>query len=208
MAGFYLAFMPLYALGLMGMTRRMQHYDVAEWQPWLVAAAAGALLIAVAIALQVVQLVWSIRHREALRDTTGDPWNGRTLEWSTSSPPPMFNYAVLPNVEGTEAYWVRKQGAIDRQALPPEPEYVDIHMPRNSAAGFICAFFATIMGFALIWHIWWLVAIAFIAAWAVFVVVAWRDEHEEAIPAATVARVDRANRAARAAVLPALRPAS
>ena len=102
---------------------------------------------------------------------TGDPWNGRSLEWTTPSPPPVFNFAVLPNVEGVEAYWMRKQSAIERQALRPEPEYHDIEMPRNSAAGFICAFFATIMGFALIWHIWWLVAVAFVGAWAVFVVV-------------------------------------
>jgi len=98
--------------------------------------------------------------------------------------------------------------AIERRALLPEPEYHDIHMPRNSSAGFICAFFAATMGFALIWHIWWLVALAFVGAWAVFVVVAWRDEHEEAIPAATVAAVDRANRAAREAALPTLRPVS
>ena len=103
---------------------------------------------------------------------------------------------------------MRKQTAIEQQALRPEPDYHDIHMPRNSPAGFICAFFAATMGFALIWHIWWLVALAFVGAWAVFVVVAWRDEHEEAIPAATVASVDRANRAARAAVLPKLRPLS
>src|SRR6186713_2048841 len=206
--GFYLAFMPLYAVGLMGMTRRMQHYDVPEWQPWLQVAAAGAALIAIGVALQVVQLVWSIRHREALRDATGDPWNGRTLEWMTPSPPPMFNYAVMPDIGGVEAYWMRKQTAIERQALLPEPEYHDIHMPRNSSAGFICAFFSATMGFALIWHIWWLVVLAFVGAWAVFVVVAWRDEHEEAIPAATVAAIDRANRAARKARLPTLRPAS
>ena len=107
--GFFVAFMPLYVLGLMGMTRRMQHYDVPEWQPWLQVAAGGAALIAIGVALQVVQLVWSIRHREALRDTTGDPWNGRTLEWMTPSPPPMFNYAVMPDVE-------RRRGVLDEQA--------------------------------------------------------------------------------------------
>jgi cytochrome o ubiquinol oxidase subunit 1 len=175
--GFYVAFMPLYALGLMGMTRRMQHYDVPEWQPWLVVAACGALIIGVGVALQVVQLVWSIRHREALRDVTGDPWNGRTLEWMTPSPPPMFNYAVMPEIEGVEAYWMRKQSAIERQALRLEPEYHDIYMPRNSSAGFICAFFSVIMGFALIWHIWCR-SRGLRGAWAVFVVVAWRDEHE------------------------------
>ena len=107
--GFFVAFMPLYALGLMGMTRRMQHYDVPEWQPWLQVAAAGAALIAIGVALQVVQLVWSIRHREALRDATGDPWNGRTLEWMTPSPPPMFNYAVMPDIE-------RRRGVLDAEA--------------------------------------------------------------------------------------------
>jgi cytochrome o ubiquinol oxidase subunit I len=206
--GFYVAFMPLYALGLMGMTRRMQHYNEPAWQPWLLVAAAGAVLIGIGVAIQVVQLAWSIRHREALRDVTGDPWNGRTLEWMTPSPPPVFNYAVMPDVEGIEAYWMRKQAAIERQALRPEPDYHDIHMPRNSAAGFICAFFSATMGFALIWHIWWLVVVGFVCAWAVFVVVAWRDQHEMVIPAATVASVDRANRAARAAVLSTLRPAS
>ncbi|MEO6744055.1 MAG: cytochrome o ubiquinol oxidase subunit I [Caldimonas sp.] len=206
MVGFYVAFMPLYLLGLMGMTRRMQHYSVPEWQPWLLVAAVGAVLIAIGIALQVVQLVWSIRQREALRDLTGDPWNGRSLEWSMPSPPPMFNFAVLPDVEGEEAYWAIKQRAIERQALRPEPDYKDIHMPRNSPVGFICAFFATIMGFALIWHIWWLVIVGLVCAYATFVVFAWRDEHEEPISAATIADIDRANRNARREALAKLQP--
>jgi cytochrome o ubiquinol oxidase subunit I len=206
MVGFYVAFMPLYVLGLMGMTRRMQHYDIPEWHPWLVIAAAGAAIIAVGVAVQVLQLAWSIRHREALRDRTGDPWNGRSLEWSTPSPPPMFNFAVLPNVEGEEAYWAIKQRAILQQQLRPEPEYTDIHMPRNSPVGFICAFFATIMGFALIWHIWWLVILGLVCAYATFVVFAWRDEHEEPIAAATVARIDRANRQERRTALASLQP--
>jgi cytochrome o ubiquinol oxidase subunit 1 len=206
--GFYVAFMPLYVLGLMGMTRRMQHYDVAEWQPYLLVAAAGALLILVGIVLQVVQLAYSIKHRAALRDWTGDPWNGRSLEWSTSSPPPMFNFAVLPDVTGEDAYWGIKQRALEQGALRAEPAYVDIEMPRNSATGFICAFFATIMGFALIWHIWWLVIAAFVGAYATFVVLAWRDDPEEIIPAAGVARLDRANRNARSDALAALRPAT
>ena len=199
--GFYVAFIPLYWLGLMGMTRRMQHYDVPGWQPWLLVAAGGAALIAIGIALQIWQLVYSIRHRESLRDTTGDPWNGRSLEWSTPSPPPVFNFAVLPQVEGEEAYWSIKQRAIEQARLRDEPEYVDIDMPRNSPVGFICAFFATIMGFALIWHIWWLVGLAFVGAFATFVVFAWRDDHEELIPKETVAKIDRANRAARADAL-------
>jgi cytochrome o ubiquinol oxidase subunit 1 len=204
--GFYVAFMPLYWLGLMGMTRRMQHYDVAEWRPWLIVAAVGVVLIAIGIALQVVQLIWSIRHRAQLRDVTGDPWNGRSLEWSVSSPPPLFNFAVLPNVEGEEAYWMIKQRAIAEQTQGPEPAYTEIHMPRNSPVGFLCAFFATIVGFALIWHIWWLVLAGLAGAYATFVVFAWSDEREESIPASTVASIDRANRNVRREALANLKP--
>jgi cytochrome o ubiquinol oxidase subunit I len=195
--GFYFAFMPLYWLGLEGMTRRMQHYEVAAWRPWVLLAAFGALLILVGIVLQVVQLFYSIRHREELRDATGDPWDGRSLEWATASPPPVFNFALYPNVQGEDAYWGMKQRARDEESSSPEPHYLEIEMPRNSATGFVSAFFATIMGFALIWHIWWMVGIAFLGAFATFVVLAWRDERDEIISADAVARLDRANRIAR-----------
>ena len=199
--GFYVAFMPLYVLGLMGMTRRMQHYDVPAWRPWLLTAAGGAAIILVGIILQIVQLAVSIRRREELRDETGDPWNGRSLEWATPSPPPDFNFAVLPCVEGRDAYWTIKQRARQRGSLSEEPRYTDIEMPRNSPTGFICAFFATLMGFALIWHIWWMVAVAALGAYATFVVFAWRDRVEYVIPADEVARIDRANRSARGEAL-------
>ncbi|HEY4044400.1 MAG TPA: cytochrome o ubiquinol oxidase subunit I [Rhodopila sp.] len=205
--GFYVAFMPLYVLGLMGMTRRMQHYDVPAWHPWLLIAAAGAVLILVGIILQIAQIVVSIGHRDTLRDTTGDPWNGRSLEWSTPSPPPAFNFAVLPLIEGEEPYWGIKQRAIRQARLRDEPAYSEIEMPRNSPTGFICAFFATVMGFALIWHIWWLVAVGALGAFATFVVFAWRDEDEYAISADEVARIDRANRSARAEALARLQSA-
>jgi cytochrome o ubiquinol oxidase subunit 1 len=206
--GFYVAFMPLYVLGLMGMTRRMQHYDVPAWHPWLLVAALGAAIILAGIGFQVAQLVVSIRHRDELRDLTGDPWNGRSLEWATPSPPPAFNYAVLPQIEGEEAYWDIKQRAFERLQLRDEPEYREIEMPRNSATGFVCAFFASFMGFALIWHIWWLVGVAAFGAVATFVVFAWRDEVEYIIPAEEVARIDRANRSARRAVLEQMRVAA
>jgi cytochrome o ubiquinol oxidase subunit 1 len=206
LVGFYVAFMPLYVLGLEGMTRRMQHYDVPEWHPWLLVAGVGALIILAGIILQVMQLVVSIRNRESLRDVTGDPWNGRSLEWSTASPPPAFNFAVLPDVQGEDAYWGIKQRAIELRVMRDEPDYEEIEMPRNSPTGFICAFFATFMGFALIWHIWWLVALSFTGAFITFVVFAWRDETEYAIPADEVARIDRENRAARRIALIDLQP--
>jgi cytochrome o ubiquinol oxidase subunit 1 len=191
--GFYVAFMPLYAVGLLGMTRRMQHYDVAAWRPWLLVAGVGAIIILIGIIFQIAQLVVSIRHRAELRDRTGDPWDGRSLEWATSSPPPVFNFAIAPDVTGEDAYWEMKAHAKQRDFDRSEPDYKDIEMPRNSPTGFVCAFFATIMGFALIWHIWWMVAAGAVGAFATFVVFAWRDHDEYIISAAEVARIDRAN---------------
>jgi cytochrome o ubiquinol oxidase subunit 1 len=203
--GFYGAFTPLYAVGLLGMTRRMQHYDVAAWHPWLLVAMAGAVLILCGIGFQIAQLVVSIRTREQRRDLTGDPWDGRSLEWVTPSPPPAFNFAVLPDVRGHEAYWGIKQRAIETQHLAEEPDYRPIELPRNSPTGFVTAFFATITGFSLIWHIWWLVVLGLVGAFATFVVFAWRDVPEYEVPADEVARIDRARRAARAAALADLR---
>jgi cytochrome o ubiquinol oxidase subunit 1 len=206
--GFYVAFMPMYWLGFLGMTRRMQHYDVAEWRPWLMVAAAGVAVIMIGIVFQIAQLVVSIRHRAELRDVTGDPWDGRSLEWATASPPPVFNFAVMPDVEGPDAYWEWKRHARRGDAAGGEPEYRDIEMPRNSPTGFVCAFFATVMGFALIWHIWWMVLLGGIGAFATFVVFAWRDHDEYVIPASEVARIDRAYREVRATAVSGMGSAS
>ncbi|MEA3173285.1 MAG: cytochrome o ubiquinol oxidase subunit [Gammaproteobacteria bacterium] len=199
--GFYVAFMPLYVLGLKGMTRRMQHYDVPAWQPWLIVAAVGAGLILCGIACQVVQLVVSIRNREQLRDLTGDPWDGRTLEWITGSPPPPFNFAVLPNVVAEEAYWDIKQIALESRRLTDLPEYKSIEMPRNSPTGFVVAFFAVLTGFALIWQIWWMVIIGLIGAFGTFVVFAWRDHSEYKLSATELKRIDGERRKARVALV-------
>jgi cytochrome o ubiquinol oxidase subunit I len=201
LVGFYVAFMPLYAAGFLGMTRRMQHYDVAEWRPWLIVAAGGAVLILIGIIFQIMQLVVSIRDRAELRDRTGDPWDGRSLEWATASPPPVFNFAVMPDVSGADAYWTTKMLAKEQGLQSGGPEYRDVEMPRNSPTGFVCAFFATIMGFALIWHIWWMVAAGGVGAFATFVAFAWRDHDEYVIPAAEVARIDHANLEQRRAAL-------
>jgi cytochrome o ubiquinol oxidase subunit 1 len=205
--GFYVAFVPLYVVGLEGMTRRMQHYDRPEWHPWLLVAALGALIILCGIALQVAQLTISIRSRERRRDPTGDPWDGRSLEWATPSPPPAFNFAVLPNVTGDEPYWSVKQQAREQMRLvTAEPHYESIEMPRNSPVGFVTAFLAAVTGFSLIWHIWWLVVLGLACAYTTFVVFAWRDVAEFEIPAEDVARIDRANRQARADYLRDLAP--
>ena len=199
--GFIVVFVPLYGAGLDGMTRRLQHYDVAEWRPWVLAAGFGTLIMMAGAACQVMQIVVSIMHRDRLRDLTGDPWDGRSLEWSTPSPPPPFNFAVLPNVSGEEPYWSIKQRAREETAPSAEPDYEAIEIPRNSPTGFVCAFFGTLMGFAMIWHIWWLCGAGFVGAYAVFVVFAWRDTAEYEISADEVARIDRVNRRARAEAL-------
>jgi len=202
LVGFWVAFAPLYVVGLEGMTRRLQHYDRADWHPWLLVAAGGVVLILCGICLQIAQLAVSIRSRDARREPTGDPWDARNLEWATASPPPPFNFAVLPNVMHQEPYWDMKVRAREAGHLAtPEPRYEPIEMPRNSPTGFVTAFFAVVTGFALIWHIWWLVALGLAGAYATFVVFAWRDIEEVEIPAEEVARLDRANRAARSAAL-------
>ncbi len=169
--GFYLAFMPLYALGLMGMTRRLEHIPDPSWQPLLFVAEAGAIVIFCGILCQIAQLYVSIRTRERRLDLTGDPWNGRTLEWATSSPPPAYNFAVLPKVETIDAFWHMK-----RTGRPPiNPAYEAIEVPRNSPAGFIIAFFAVVMGFSLIWQIWWLAILGFLAATTAVLIAGWSD---------------------------------
>ena len=195
--GFYSVFVPLYVAGLLGMTRRLQHYDVAAWRPWVLAASIGILPMVGSAVCQVMQLVVSFRRRHELRDETGDPWDGRSLEWATSSPPPPFNFAKLPEVHGEEPYWEIKAAAIESQQMADEPEYEPIEMPRNSPTGFITAFFCTLIGFALIWHIWWLAGTGFVGAYATFVWFAWRDEEDFIIPAEEVARLDRQRREAR-----------
>jgi cytochrome o ubiquinol oxidase subunit I len=193
--GFHLAFMPLYVVGLMGMTRRMQHYDVLSWQPWLLVAWVGAVVILAGIVCQIMQFAVSIRDREQLRDVTGDPWNGRTLEWSTASPPPAWNYAVLPRVEGTDAFWATKQRLRGKQAQPEQSrEYEPIELPKGSATGFVTAFFAVVTGFALIWHIWWMAAVGILGAFVTLLAFAFRDQEEIEIPAERIAQFDRRHR--------------
>ena len=182
--GFYLAFMPLYALGLMGMTRRMNHYSDLSWHPYLIVAFVGALVILAGIVLTIAQLVVSIRTRETRRDLTGDPWNGRTLEWSTASPPPAWNFVVPPRVEGLDAFWAAKRSA----EPPPAPRYEDIAVPEHSALGFVLAFFAVFAGFALVWHIWWLAICGAIGLAASLIGFSWRLERETIVPADAVAR--------------------
>jgi len=184
--GFYLAFMPLYALGLMGATRRMQHYSELSWKPWMMVALCGAVLIFLGIALTVVQLIVSIRQRNRHRDRTGDIWAARTLEWSIPSPPPAWNFARLPLVDSTDAFWVAKQRA-NEGAQTPADAYTAVHLPRNNPTGIFLAFFAVIFGFAMIWHIWWLAAIGIVGALSVFLMQAWRPEEETEISAEEIA---------------------
>ncbi len=152
--GFYLAFMPLYVLGLMGAMRRSQHFDVMAYKPYLYVAFVGAMLILIGFFCQIWQLVYSIRHREKLRDKTGDPWDGRTLEWSVASPAPFYNFAHTPEVSQIDDYWYKKQEAIKKGLSHRDQnlKYNDIHMPKDTPIGFIIAMFGGVCVFSLIWH--------------------------------------------------------
>jgi cytochrome o ubiquinol oxidase subunit I len=155
LVGFYLAFIPLYILGLMGMTRRINHYDNPDWHPFLIVAAVGAVVILCGIIFQVLQLVVSILQREKMRDLTGDPWDGRTLEWSIPSPPPAYNFAEVPIVNGRDAFWeMKKRGLVHKVT-----HFQRIQMPRNTSTGLMIGGFALVFGFAMIWHIRWMAAV-------------------------------------------------
>ena len=187
--GFYVAFVPLYVLGFMGMTRRINHYDNPAWHPWLLVAAFGAVLIAIGIACQLLQLVVSIRNRNLpeYRDTTGDPWGGRTLEWATSSPPADYNFAVIPHVRTLDAYADMKAHGEGR----PNPAAIrDIHMPSNTCAGLVVAIFSLVLGFALVWHIWWMAIGGLVGIVATLVIYSSRDNDGYYIPASTVRKIE------------------
>ncbi|MCG8542803.1 MAG: cytochrome o ubiquinol oxidase subunit I, partial [Alphaproteobacteria bacterium] len=185
LVGFYLAFMPLYALGFLGMPRRMETYNVAEWQPYLMVAALGAVVILLGIVCMLVQLLVSVRNWRASRDLSGDPWDGRTLEWLTSSPPAPYNFAVLPEVRDIDAFLDMKR----RGAAYQRPErYEDISMPKNSGIGPVLGVFAFVLGFAVVWHIWWLVAVCAVVMWIAIIVRSSSDDTEYCLPAAEVKR--------------------
>jgi cytochrome o ubiquinol oxidase subunit I len=183
--GFYVAFMPLYLLGLMGMTRRLDHLDNPVWHVYLVAAMCGALIIMCGIAAQLAQIAVSIRNRAALRDLTGDPWNGRTLEWAVASPAPAYNFARTPLVTGRDAYWDMKRRGV---AHRPFSTYRPIHMPHNTGTGIVVSAFAAILGFALIWHIWWLAIASFAAAIAAAITHSFNENRDYFVSPDEVAR--------------------
>lgn len=181
--GFLLAFMPLYALGLMGAVRRIDHYTDPSWQPFFIVAGIGVLVIGAGMFALILQVAVSIWKRRQLRDETGDAWNGRTLEWSVSSPAPHYNFAILPKVTTRDEWWYRKQNNV-----APEDDYEDIKVPKNSIVGLLIAVAAGLFGFGVIWHMWWLVAVAAIGVVVLICVRTLQDDSEVIIPAATLRR--------------------
>ncbi|WP_022706926.1 cytochrome o ubiquinol oxidase subunit I [Paracoccus zeaxanthinifaciens] len=188
--GFYLAFMPLYVLGLMGVTRRLSQFEDTAYAVYFVTAAIGAVCIAIGIAAFFMQLYVSIRDRNTprLRDFSGDPWNGRTLEWSTSSPPPYYNFAFTPQVHDIDAYEHMKRNDYKR----PLEGFVPIHMPRYTASGIIISGFMTVMGFALVWHIWWLAALGFLASVGLGIAHTFNYDRDYYVPADEVGEIEAA----------------
>ena len=188
LAGYWFAFTPLYVLGLMGVTRRMSHFEDPSLQIWFQIAAFGAVLVAIGIAAFLYCIFISFRRREQLRDHTGDPWGGRTLEWSTSSPPPDYNFAFTPVVHDTDAWTDMKQRGFER----PKSGFKAIHMPRNTGAGVVLSALSTVCGFALIWHVWWLAGVSLLATIAYAIWHSFDRDRDYYIPAEEVARTEQA----------------
>jgi cytochrome o ubiquinol oxidase subunit 1 len=186
LTGFYFAFMPLYVLGLMGVTRRVSQFDDPSLQIYFVTAAFGAVLIACGIGSFIIQLFVSIKNREALCDFTGDPWNGRTLEWSTSSPPPEYNFAMTPIVYDHDSWWDMK----NRNHIRPTGGYLPIHMPRNTGTGIILGGLSVAFAFGMIWHIWWLALLTFVAMLAIAIGHTFNYKRDFYIPVDDVVRTE------------------
>ncbi|KWE66640.1 cytochrome ubiquinol oxidase subunit I [Burkholderia ubonensis] len=191
LTGFYVAFMPLYVLGFMGMTRRLNHYDNPAWHPWLLVAACGVVLIALGVVFQVasVWVGWRNRAQAQYRDVSGDPWNGRTLEWATSSPPAVYNFAVIPDVHELDELAYRKAKGLGL-GLGKNVTYQDIHMPSNTSAGLFVGVFSLLLGFALVWHIWWLAIASLVGIVATVVLYSAQDNEGYYIPADTVRKIE------------------
>ncbi len=184
--GFWFAFMPLYILGLMGVTRRVSQFDDPSLQIWFIIAAFGAGLIAIGIACFLIQLAVSFMKREELRDHTGDPWGGRTLEWSTSSPPPAYNFAFTPIVYDHDAWWDMK----NRGYVRPTEGFIPIHMPKNTGTGIILGVLSIGFAFGMIWYMWWLAAITFVAMIAVTIGHTFNYKRDYHIPADEVVKTE------------------
>jgi len=187
--GFFVTFTPLYILGFMGMTRRLNTFSNPEWVPYLYVAAFGALIIGLGIFFNVAQILVSIFQRKKNLDLTGDPWDGRTLEWSTSSPPPFYNFAHLPQIDDRDQFWEDKQKG--KGWVRPQ-KYEDIHMPRNTAAGFWIGAFSIVLGFALTWHIWWLAVVGLVGMIGSFIARTFDNDIDYYVPAAEVERIENA----------------
>lgn len=189
--GFFVAFMPLYALGLMGMTRRLDHYSNVSWHIYLVVAACGAALILLGILSIIVQLVVSVKNREQLRDLSGDPWDGRTLEWSIPSPAPFYNFAHTPTVDCIDPFWAQKQKALQGEK-PAKPAYEDIHMPKNTGIGFLVGVLSGIFGFAMVWDIYWLAALTGIGSILLVIARTFNFNKDYYVKASEVERIESA----------------
>ncbi len=184
--GFWVAFAPVYILGLMGVTRRLRFFDDPSLQIWFQIAGLGAVLIAAGIGALLMQFYVTYRDREKLRDTTGDPWNGRTLEWSTSSPPPAYNFAFTPIVHDSDAWWDMKARGFQR----PSANYRAILMPKNTGSGIILAGLSAVFGFAMVWYMWWLAIASFVAIVAYAIWHTFDYQREFHLPADEVKRAE------------------
>jgi cytochrome o ubiquinol oxidase subunit 1 len=184
--GFFVAFTPLYILGLMGATRRLDHYDGTKgWQPLYIMAFVGGLIIAAAVALQIVQIIASIIQKKRLLDPTGDPWDGRSLEWSVPSPAPSYNFAVIPEVTTRDAYWESKH------LHTPKLVYEDIHVPKNTASGIYISIFAFLGGFGFVWEINWLAVVSIISIIVCLIARTFNEDSEYTIPAKVVEEMEK-----------------
>ena len=186
--GFLLAFMPLYMLGFMGATRRLDHYELSTgWHPLFIVVAIGAFVIVCGATIQFIGLFISIKNKNEHLDLTfGDPWNGRTLEWATHSPPPVYNFALIPRVDQIDPLWAVKQGT--RVLL--NQDYEDIYLPVNTPMALIMGGLSFIFGFAMTWQIFWLAIISITALVSCLIYRFSQEDRHELLKAEDVRKIE------------------
>jgi cytochrome o ubiquinol oxidase subunit 1 len=179
--GYFMSFVPMFILGLMGASRRLDHYDASTgWQPFFIVSLIGGIVITAGVTMQVVQIIASFIEKKRLMDTTGDPWDARTLEWSVASPAPAYNFAALPDVSERDGFWAMKQAGLQK------PTYEDIHMPKNTASGIYLSIYAFLTGFGFVWDIKWLIIVGIVGMIYTFITRTFDEDSEYKIAASDV----------------------
>jgi cytochrome o ubiquinol oxidase subunit 1 len=189
--GFFFAFIPLYFLGFMGMTRRLSQNIDYDFHFMLSIACIGVFLIFLGVLSQIIQFIVSIRDRKKNIDYTGDPWDGRTLEWNTTSPVQNYNFSYIPQVDSRDFFWkMKKNKKFFCNIHKKNAKYKDLYLPKNTFFGMLISLFLLFIGFSAVWHIWWLFYFSIISIIFIFSYKSFQKEQKYLISKEKIKKIE------------------